>query len=126
MEQNVIIAKSLKSVELYALKKKIMRKVYLIWFLRRISSPFLVKTFFLTAALAEASFYFSLPDIFKNIFLASGNFPTLSGFMIASFQHTDAISKLFFMGLMFLIGLFLHQLYISLYRRKQQEILQQV
>ena len=28
MEQNVIIAKSLKSVELYALKKKIMRKVY--------------------------------------------------------------------------------------------------
>lgn len=118
MEQSIIIAKSLK--------KKIMRKVYLIWFLRRISNPFLIKTFFLAAALTESAFYFSLPDIFKNISLVSGNFPTLSGFMISSFQRTDAISKLFFMGIMFLTGLFLHQLYISLCRRKQQEILQQV
>lgn len=117
MEQNFFIAQSLK--------KKIMRKVYLIWFLRQISSPFLVKTFFLAAALAEASFFYSLPNIFKNIFLASGNFPTLSGFMFSSFRHTDAISKLFFIGIMFLFGLFLHQIYISFHRRKLQ-FLQQV
>ena len=118
MEQSFIIAKSLK--------RKIMRKVYMIWFLRRISSPFLVKTFFLALALTEAAFLYSLPDIFKNISLVSGHLPTLSGFMLSSFQQTDAISKLFFIGIMFLFGLFLHQVFIDLHRRKQQELLQQV
>lgn len=118
MEHNFIISKSLKA--------RIMRRIYLIWFLRQISSPFLIKTFFLGLALTEAAFFYSLSNIFKNISLASSNFPTLSSFMFSSFQKTDALSKLFFIGLMLLLGLFLHQIYISISSRKHQQILQQV
>lgn len=109
--------KNISQVSSY-LKNKIMKRVYAIWVLRRVFSPFAIKTAFLVVVILEALSYYSLSNIFNNIILASGNFSAFSGYLVSALQNTAIISKLLFIGLMAVTFLFVQELFKILQKKR--------
>ena len=71
------------------LKKRIMRKVYLIWFARSVYAKFAL----FGVVLVVSSFHIHFVDVFLNTINASTGFPQSLNYMFSSFAEADAASK---------------------------------
>ena len=71
------------------MKKRIMRKVYLIWFVRSAYSKFVV----LGAILVAASFHINFANVFLNTMNASTGLAQSVSYIVSSFAAADMASK---------------------------------
>lgn len=83
------------------MKKRIMRRVYLIWFARSIY----VKIAVFGAILIAASLHISFVHVFSNTVNASSGFLLSAKYLTSSFAAADIVSKFLFIGI--LIALFI-------------------
>jgi hypothetical protein len=83
-------------------KKKIMRRIYLIWFFRKITSPVFIEGFVFAAMLFLAVSYISFLNVMRNAFNASSSVFSLPEFFVNSFISADTISKLLLVGIIFM------------------------
>lgn len=82
------------------LKTRIMRRVYIIAFMRRFLRPFVVKSFMFSMFLFIGAVSVSIPNVIQNA-LESGR-GGLSGFVtfiLAAFFQTDLFVKIVFLGI---------------------------
>lgn len=91
------------------LKKRIMRRIYVIWFLRKLTSPFVFECIGLIVLVIVGSSYISFMDVFRNAYNSSLSSPmSLPRFALDNFKATDTASKSFFAGIssiaLFMIG----------------------
>lgn len=77
------------------LKKRIMRRIYLIWFARSVYAKIIV----LGAVLITASFHISFVHVFSNTLNASTDFSQSLNYIFSSFAAADAISKVMSAGI---------------------------
>jgi hypothetical protein len=75
------------------LQKRIMRRVYLISFARRLFSPILVKWYILLAIFWKGSQFVSVSNVLTN--LAGTKVKSLYGFSASAFVHTELIVQVF-------------------------------
>lgn len=89
------------------LKKKIMRRVYTVWFLRKATSPLVLEIFAFAAILFVLfSFYISLFDVMRNAFGGYSSLSALSVYFFRSFMVADLISQVLILGAMATFVLF--------------------
>lgn len=77
------------------LKKRIMRRVYLIWFARSVYAKMAV----LGAILIAASLHISFLHVFSNTVNASSGFLLSAKYLTSSFAAADIVSKFLFIGM---------------------------
>lgn len=85
------------------LKKRIMRRVYLVWFARSIYAKMAV----FGAILLAANLHISFVHVFFNTVNASSGFLLSAKYLTSSFMAADIISKSLFVGMLaaiFIIG----------------------
>lgn len=87
------------------LKKKIMRRVYAIWFYKKITSPFALELISFAALLLWMTVYVSPANVLNNAPSVSSPFPA-ANFFISAFSETELITKILFIG-MFVSAIFL-------------------
>lgn len=97
------------------LKKKIMRRVYAIWFFKKITSPFVVEMISFVALLLWTTVYVSPANVLNNLPSISSPFP-VANFFISAFSETELITKILFIG-MFVSVIFLMK--DLLFRKKE-------
>jgi len=81
------------------LKKKIMRRVYAIWFFRKITSPFTIEIFIFMAILVASVSYISFFNVMRNAFNSSNSVYSLSNFFLNAFVNADAVAQLLSFGM---------------------------
>lgn len=69
------------------LKSRIMRRVYAIWFVRRIVPPVLSISFFCYLALHETAQGFFVAQIISNFLMVASNAWSIPGFIGAAMMH---------------------------------------
>jgi len=77
------------------LKKRIMRRVYAIWFVRSVYA----KLVFLGAVLIAAYFHISFAHVFSNTINASSGFLLSAQYLTSSFAAADIVSKFLLAGM---------------------------
>jgi hypothetical protein len=80
-------------------KKKIMRKVYAIWFFRQLARPVFIEAVLLSFLIFLASRYIYVFSVMRNAFNSSDSVYSLSGFFVRNFMIADTISQLIALGL---------------------------
>ena len=93
------------------LKKRIMRKIYLLWFLKKINSPVSIKTGIFLISATLAGYYISFISIFKNALKSSHSPIDLTSFFVRSFSYADLPSKLIVLMLLASIYLLLEEVF---------------
>ena len=91
-------------------KKSIMRRVYAIWALRRMTTPTMLKFYILTAFLWQSAYYVSLPQVFTNspaITDVSANY----SFALTAFSRTELMTQILFAGIICLALWFANDMY---------------
>lgn len=78
------------------LKKRIMRRVYLIWFARSVYAKMAV----FGAILFAASLHISFVHVFSNTVNASSGFLLSAKYLTSSFAAADIVSKFLFIGIL--------------------------
>lgn len=104
------------------LKKKIMRRIYALWFYKKITSPFAAELFFLVAIFFGLTAYVSLKNIFNNtpsVFSPGA----VAGFFASAFYQTEMIVQVLFVGmlasLIFLLKDIKNLIWRLLFKKKQ-------
>ncbi len=72
----------------YILKKRIMRRVYAVWFLKKLTSPIFMKFLILVGALRLSVSLVSVPNVVHN-WPALWNIPANYHFFVSALQNTD-------------------------------------
>ena len=78
------------------LKKRIMRRVYLVWFARSVYAKLAV----FGAILVAASLHISFVHVFSNTVNASSGFLLSAKYLTSSFLAADIVSKFLFAGML--------------------------
>jgi len=78
------------------LKKRIMRKVYAIWFVRSVYAKFV----FLGAVLIASYFHISFAHVFSNTMNASSGLLLSAKYLTSSFAAADIVSKFLLAGML--------------------------
>ena len=78
------------------LKKRIMRRVYLVWFARSVYAKLAV----FGAILVAASLHISFVHVFSNTVNASSGFLLSAKYLTLSFAAADIVSKFLFAGML--------------------------
>lgn len=81
------------------LKSKTMRRIYAVWFFKKLTSPFVVELFFLAAIFFGLTAYVSLKNIFNNtpsVFSPGA----VAGFFASAFYETEMIVRVLFVGML--------------------------
>ncbi len=102
------------------LKNKIMRRVYAIWFFRKITSAVFVETFIFAAMLLAAVSCISFLSVMRNALNSSNSVYSLSNFFLNNFLIADAISKSLVLGMMIMTLI----LGWELFKKKNPQIVQ--
>jgi hypothetical protein len=76
-----------------------MRRVYAIWFFRKITSAIFVETFIFAGMLFVAFSFISFFNVMKNAFNSSSSVYSLSNFFLNAFVNAKIISQMLFLGL---------------------------
>ncbi|HBB56692.1 TPA: hypothetical protein DEW47_03525 [Patescibacteria group bacterium] len=86
--------------DLSAFKKRIMYRIYCIWFLRSAYSKMaLFALFFIVSSL-----YISFPSVIKNAMLSGVSFGEIFGFLFSNFLIADLVAKFFAVIIAFTAG----------------------
>ena len=78
------------------MKKRIMRRVYLVWFARSVYAKLAV----FGAILVAASLHISFVHVFSNTVNASSGFLLSAKYLTSSFLAADIVSKFLFAGML--------------------------
>ncbi len=78
------------------LNKKIMRRVYAIWFFRRLTGAFFVETLFLVALILLMTSYVSFGNVFANFSRVFFSPVAAVWFVISAFLATELFTKVVF------------------------------
>jgi len=97
------------------LKKKIMRRVYAIWFFKKITSPFALELISFAALLLWMTVYVSLSNVLNNVPSISSPFPA-ANFFISAFYETEMIVKIILIGMLALLIFLMKDLRITILR----------
>lgn len=83
------------------LKKRIMRRIYVIWFLRKLTSPFCIELFLIIVLIFFGSNYISFVSVLENAYnsLNLSSPMSLPRFVLDNFKATDTASKAFSAGI---------------------------
>lgn len=76
-----------------------MRKVYFIWFLRKLTSPFVFECVGLMVLVIVGSNYISFVNVIKNAYVSFDSPMSLPMFVLDNFKATDTASKAFSAGI---------------------------
>ena len=82
------------------LKKRIMRRVYIVSVMKRMFNPVALKSIMLVLFMITASFLVSIPNVINNMLLASD---TKISFILEAFLQTETIVQMVSLGSIFLI-----------------------
>ncbi len=85
-------------------KKRIMRRIYFVWFLRRLISPFMIKIAVPVVLLSLANYHIHFFNVFKNAIDSSSSFYDVPKFFFNSFLATEILDQIMVLGLVFLVG----------------------
>lgn len=81
------------------IKNKIMRRIYAVWFYKKLTSSFAVELFFLAAIFFGLTAYVSLKNIFNNT--PSVFSPVaVAGFFASAFYQAEMIVQILFVGML--------------------------
>ena len=80
------------------LNKKIMRRVYTIWFFRKATSALAVEIYVFVGVLSAAFYRISFFDVMRNAFNSS-SFSSLSRFFLNNFLLADLLSQILTAGI---------------------------
>ncbi len=80
------------------LKKSVMRRIYVIWFLRQITSPLFLKTAAVALLLGKITSYVSLKDVVTNVPVSYGLVENY-GFFQSALAHTELTTQLIMLTL---------------------------
>lgn len=78
------------------MKKRIMRRVYLVWFARSVYA----KAAVFGAIMVAASLHISFVHVFSNTVNASSGFLLSAKYLTSSFAAADIVSKFLFIGIL--------------------------
>ncbi|MDP3726609.1 MAG: hypothetical protein Q8R36_05445 [bacterium] len=81
------------------LTKKIMRRVYLIWFVRQIFNPVTVKAVVVVLLVRQVAVYVSVRDIIANWHPAEWGFSGNYTFLQSAFTQTDLMVQILTLGI---------------------------
>lgn len=98
------------SIQSKKIKKNIMRRVYAIWFLRRITKPFVIESILFFLFIFWLTAYISFGDVWGNSRQLIFSPLAISNYMISAFLSTETLSKVLLIGLLTLISLFIKDL----------------
>lgn len=88
------------------MKIRIMRRVYTIWFFRKLTSPLFIKNFIFVVFFAGAIYHISFFHIFKNTFSSSGSFLGIPQFIFNNFLLTDTVHQILILGIIIMVSIF--------------------
>ena len=89
------------------MKKRIMRRVYLVWFARSIYAKMAV----FGAILLAASLHISFVHVFSNTVNASSSFLLSAKYLTSSFAAADIVSKFLFAGMLMAVFMMVKDLF---------------
>lgn len=104
---------SYKSTSIYIdsnLKKRIMRRVYLTWFFKKLTNPITIETISCMALILWLATYISFMSVWENAHSIFFSPVSLFNFIISSFGSTELISKLLILSIVILIILMIKKL----------------
>lgn len=80
------------------LKKRIMRRIYVIFFLKRVFSEFALKTYAFVGLMWAGVSLVSVGNVFKNMLNVSGGLDDFYNFFTYAFLHTTMVVQMLFIG----------------------------
>lgn len=83
-----------------SLKNKIMARVYVVWFFRKITGVFALETYSFIGLFAYFAHCVSLGHIASNFYLSAHSFGAATGFVLSAFSSAESIVLVTFAGLM--------------------------
>ncbi len=87
-----------------------MRRVYVVWTLRRLMAPMMLKFYVLTAFLWQSAYYVSLPHVFTNL-PAITDMDANYSFAITAFSRTELMMQVLLAAILFLAVWFASDMY---------------
>ena len=91
------------SVANIQLKKRIMRRVYIISVMRRIFHPIVLKGIILAVFMVMGSILVSVPNVINNMNISSTNIGASFSFIVNALARTDILVQMVFLGSVFLV-----------------------
>ena len=82
------------------LKNKIMARVYVIWFFRKMTSLLALEVFSFVALFAYLAHCVSLGHIANNFYSSLRSINAAAGFVLTAFNSTELLVKLTFIGML--------------------------
>lgn len=86
------------------IKQKIMRRVYLIWFFKKITRPFALEIMSFTAISFLLATHISIINVWENSRHMIFSPISISGYMASSFLATEILTKILIVGLALVLG----------------------
>ena len=85
------------------LKEQIMRRVYIVAFMRRFLKPFVIKSAILVALVSLGATFVSVTNIIKNGVYSSDGVFDLLAFMFRALSRTEMFVQVLFVGIVALV-----------------------
>lgn len=101
------------------LKKRIMRRIYLVWFARSVYA----KAAILGAILIASSLHISFVNVFYNTISASSGFLLSAKYLTSSFAAADIVSKFLLAGMLAAIFMMGRDLFKLKFKLKKENAL---
>ncbi len=98
-----------------ALKNRVMRRIYLIWFARKIARPVVVELSLFVAAVSAVAYHISCFQVLKNAFNSSESFFTIHKFFLNNFMLAHWFHEVLILGTLAVTIL----LFWELFRKKE-------
>jgi len=98
------------------LRRKIMKRVYVIWFFRVATSPPVLETLAFVGGFLWLTSYISFKNVLMNVSPTIGSPVSLAGFFVSAFSATEFISKILIVSIMTLFTLLMKDLAPSIVR----------
>jgi len=86
------------------LKNRIMRKIYFIWFLRKLTSVFAIKIAVPVVLLSLSIYRIHFFNVFKNAIDSSSSFYDIPSFFFNSFWAAEIFDQFIVLGLVAFVG----------------------
>ncbi len=86
------------SVANIQLKKRIMRRVYIISVVKRVFRPVVLKSVILAVFIVAGNVLVSVPNVINNMHVSSTNIGASLSFIMNALTHTDILVQIIFLG----------------------------
>ncbi len=86
------------------LKRRIMRKIYVLWFFKEVTNPVTLKVAAPIAAFSVVFYHFCCLNIIKNAISSASSFYDIPKYFFNSFLTTEITDQLIVLGLIVFVG----------------------